>query len=69
MTNERRTRCGKVVGFWTRPLDEYTYWAEKNWETGEDGFIVVAPSGARLTWHKDEVDALLDADTRNGEAI
>jgi hypothetical protein len=47
---ERRTRSGKVVGSYHPPLDRRTYWAEKDWTTGEDGFVVVAPSGARIEW-------------------
>jgi hypothetical protein len=62
---ERRTRSGKTVGSYKPPLDGWTYWAEKNWTTREDGFVVVAPSGARFEWVKDEAEALLLAETRN----
>jgi hypothetical protein len=64
---ERRTRSGKVVGSYRQPLDGWTYWAEKNITTREDGFVVVAPSGARFEWVKDEAEALLIAETRNRE--
>lgn len=64
---ERRTRSGKVVGSYRQPLDGFTYWPERNWTTGENGFIVVAPSGARMRWHADEASALLDAETSNAE--
>jgi hypothetical protein len=64
-TVERRTRSGKTVGSYKPPLDGWTYWAEKNWTTREDGFVVVAPSGARFEWVKDEAEALLLAETRN----
>jgi len=33
--------------------------------TREHGFVVVAPSGARSEWVKDETEALLIAETRN----
>lgn len=49
-----RTRLGKEVGSYKQPLDGWTYWAEKNWGTNEDGFMVVAPSGARMEWVKTE---------------
>jgi hypothetical protein len=62
---ERRTRSGKIVGSYRQPLDRWTYWAEKNWTTNEDGFVVIAPSGARFEWVKDESEALLIAETRN----
>ena len=64
---EKRTRLGKVVGSYRPPLQAWTYWAEKNWTTGEDGWVVVAPSGARFEWIPDEADALLIAETRNRE--
>ena len=62
---EKRTRSGKIVGSYKPPLDGWTYWAEKNWTTREDGFVVVAPSGARMEWVRDEAEALLIAETRN----
>jgi hypothetical protein len=62
---EKRTRLGKVVGSCKPPLDRWTYWAEKNWTTREDGFVVVAPSGARFEWVRDEAEAMLIAETRN----
>jgi hypothetical protein len=61
----KRTRLGKVVGSYKPPLDGWTYWAEKNWTTREDSFVVVAPSGARFEWVRDEADALLIAEMRN----
>lgn len=54
---ERRTRSGKVVGSYRQPLPDFTYWAEANWDTSEPGFMVVAPSGARLSWHRNEDEA------------
>lgn len=50
----RRTRSAKIVGSCKSPLDDYYYWAENNWETNEPGLMVVAPSGARLSWHRTE---------------
>jgi hypothetical protein len=64
---ERRTRSGKIVGSYRPPLEGWTYWAEKDWTTGEDGYVVVAPSGARFEWVRDEAEALLLAETRNRE--
>ena len=64
----KRTRLGKVVGSYRPPLNAWTYWAEKNWTTGEDGYVVVAPSGARFEWVPDEADALVIAETRNRDA-
>jgi hypothetical protein len=46
-----------MVGSYKPPLDDYTYWAENNWDTSEPGFMVVAPSGARLSWHRTEDEA------------
>jgi hypothetical protein len=62
---ERRTRSGKIVGSYKPPLDRWVYWPEKNWTTRDDGFVVVAPSGARFEWVHDEAEALLIAETRN----
>jgi hypothetical protein len=62
---ERRTRLGKSVGSNRPALDAWTYWPEKNWTTGEDGCVAVAPSGARFEWVRDEAEALLVAETRN----
>jgi len=64
---ERRTRSGKIVGSYRQPLEGWTYWPEKNSTTGEDGFVVVAPSGARIEWVREEAQALLLAETRNRE--
>lgn len=52
-----RTRLGKVVGSIRTDPQGFTYWAERNWTTQEDGFMVIAPSGARMSWHKSEADA------------
>ncbi len=49
------------------PSEGWTYWAQKNWDTKEDGYVVVAPSGARFEWVRDEAEALLIAETRNRE--
>jgi hypothetical protein len=64
---DKRTRLGKIVGSYRQPLEGWTYWAEKNWDTKEDGYVVVAPSGARFEWVRDEAEALLIAETRNRE--
>ena len=64
---EKRTRLGKIVGSYRPPLEGWTYWSEKNWKTGEAGYVVVAPSGARFEWIRDETEALLLAETRNRE--
>jgi hypothetical protein len=63
----RRTRLGKVVGSYRPPLDEWTYWAEANWTDNRSGFMVVAPSGARMTWHESENAARAEVAQRNRE--
>ena len=37
--------------------NDWCYWPEKNWTTGEPGFVVVAPSGARTKWYASEEEA------------
>ena len=64
---QQRTRLGKRVGSYTPPLRAFTYWAEENWQTHEPGFVVVAPSGARMTWHRLERDAQAEAARSNRE--
>jgi hypothetical protein len=54
---ERRTRLDKVVGSYKRPLPSWTYWSENDWTTGEPGYVVVAPSGARIEWVASEGEA------------
>jgi hypothetical protein len=61
---ERRTRSGKIVGSYKPPLDDYAYWSENNWDTDEPGFMVVAPSGARLKWVKTEDEARMEVKRR-----
>jgi hypothetical protein len=65
---ERRTRSGKVVGSYKPPLDDFTYWAENNWDDDEPGFIVVAPSGARLSWHRTEDEARMQVKRHQRDA-
>jgi hypothetical protein len=65
---ERRTRSGKIVGSYKPPLDDYTYWRENNWDTDEPGFMVVAPSGARLKWVKTEDEARMEVKRRQRDA-
>lgn len=62
-----RTRLGKVVGSITTDPNGFTYWAEKDWSTGEDGFVVVAPSGARMSWFPTETEAMFAATAANAE--
>ena len=64
-----RTRLGKEVGSYKQPLDGYTYWSENNWKTNEPGFMVVAPSGARLTWVATEDEARAEAERLNDERL
>jgi hypothetical protein len=63
----KRTRLGKVVGSYKPPLDGWTVLVGEELDTREDGFVVVAPSGVRFEWVRDEADALLLAETRNRE--
>jgi hypothetical protein len=63
--NEKRTMRGKVVGSYRPPLESWTYWAERDWTTGEPGFVVVAPSGARMEWVRTEADAKWAAEIHN----
>ena len=65
---ERRTRSGKVVGSYRPPLPYFTYWAEANWDTSEPGFMVVAPSGARMKWVKTEDEARMEVKRRQRSA-
>ncbi len=60
----KRTRLGKVPGS-VRGTDGWTYLPEANWLTGERGFMVVAPSGARTDWFRTEVEAATEAARRN----
>lgn len=60
-----KTRLGKEVGSYKRPLEGYVYWPEKNWTTGESGYMVVAPSGARMTWVATEHEACAEVARRN----
>lgn len=61
----KRTRLGKKVGSVRRPLEGWTYWPEKNWLTGGSGFVVVAPSGARMGWYATEQEAADEAARQN----
>jgi hypothetical protein len=61
----RLTRLGKLVGSYRRPLNAWTYWPESDWQTREEGFVVVAPSGARMSWHRDERAAQDEVARRN----
>jgi hypothetical protein len=54
-----RTRLGKTVGSYRTPLDQFVYWPESN------GYMVVAPSGARMKWHETEEAAKADVTQRN----
>jgi hypothetical protein len=65
---ERRTRSGKVVGSYRPPLDDFTYWAEAHAETSKPGFMVVAPSGARMKWVKTEDEARMEVKRRQRAA-
>lgn len=38
---------GKVVGSYKPPATDFAVWPEAG------GYVVVAPSGARMTWHAD----------------
>jgi hypothetical protein len=51
------TRSGKIVGSYKAPANDWCYWPESNWQTGEKGFITVAPSGARIDWFATEAEA------------
>jgi hypothetical protein len=64
---ERRTARGKIVDSYRPPLTEFTYWPEKNSTTNEDGFVTVAPSGARMEWFKAEPDAVAYVATENAK--
>ena len=64
---ERRTRSGNIVGSYKAPLDDYAYWSERSWDTNEPGFVVVAPSGARLKWVKTEDEARMEVKRRQRE--
>jgi hypothetical protein len=57
----KRTARGHIVGSYRPPLNGFAYWPEAN------GFMVVAPSGARMKWHENEDDAIRDAQQRNAE--
>jgi hypothetical protein len=65
--NERRTARGHVVGSYQQPLEAWTYWPERHHDTREEGFITVAPSGARMIWFADELDAMRYAAERNSD--
>jgi hypothetical protein len=70
---ERRTRSGKVVGSYRPPLDDFTYWPERQGYSGqphygEAGFVVVAPSGARMKWVKTEDEARMEVKRRQRAA-
>jgi len=58
---ERRTMRGKVVGSYKPPLAEFAVWPEVG------GYVVVAPSGARLTRHSDATQAETERDRRQAE--
>lgn len=62
-----RTRLGKVVGSVRTDPGGWTYWAERNWTSGEDGFQVIAPSGARMGWFRAEADAKRKVKRENEE--
>jgi hypothetical protein len=65
---DRRSPSGKLVGSYKPPLEDYTYWADDSRDTGEPGFMVVAPSGARLSWHKTEDEARMQVKRKQREA-
>lgn len=46
-----RTMRGKVVGSYTPPGRDFVVWPE------DGGYVVVAPSGARLSRHPDRASA------------
>jgi hypothetical protein len=48
---ERRTMRGKVVGSYKPPAREFAIWPESG------GYVVVAPSGARISRHPDPESA------------
>jgi hypothetical protein len=60
MTRSNRTRLGKVIDSVKLADGPFYYRPEAHWQTGEAGFIVVAPSGARLNWFANEADAAAD---------
>ena len=62
----KRTGLGKASGS-VRRSHGWTYLPEANWLTGERGFMVVAPSGARADWFRTEVEAATEAARRTQE--
>ena len=62
-----RTRLGKVVGSIKTDPAGWTYWAERKWDTGEPGYVTVAPSGARWTWYATEEEARARVNRENAE--
>jgi hypothetical protein len=58
---EKRTRSGKIVGSVRTDASGWTCWQE-----GEK-WMLVAPSGARITAYDTEAEARREADGRNAE--
>lgn len=52
---------GKVVGSYKPPLTGFAVWPEAG------GYVVVAPSGARMTRHSDLASAQAERDRRQSE--
>lgn len=63
----KRTRLGKEVGSIKTDVDGFTYWAENDWTTGAPGFMLIAPSGARIKWFADEASVKVEVAGRNAE--
>jgi hypothetical protein len=60
---ERRTMRGKVVGSYKPPANDFAVWPEAG------GYVVVAPSGARMTRHADLSSAVEERDRRQREWV
>ena len=58
----KRRRPAEVTDLGRKPLGTYAYWPERYWQTGEAGFVVIAPSGERLTWHASEASAVTEVE-------
>jgi hypothetical protein len=61
----RTTRLGKVVGSITTDPDGFTYGGYRR--DGVDGFIIYAPSRARMEWFASEADAQEHVARKNAE--
>lgn len=59
MTSSTKTRLGKTVGSVKTPLSAWGYWPESG------GFVVVAPSGARMVQFATESEAIAECAKRN----